>query len=148
MALRIVYSPLVQPLHFGVSIQQDEQKNNESTRSRLDYRLQVSPKPVLGNMALVIQKTFPGGANDSAANPADQLVQRLAEPLWEVEVLLNRQGQPVEIYNHAAIFQRWNSIRQQVLASYISPMYTEKILTTTIEAVRVRACFIICCPNR
>ncbi len=114
MALRLQYIPLVETLHFKVDIHLQEGNKGNQTQRHVGYELQLQPQSVLGASLVNIHKKLV----THSVNAADQVVARLGEPLLDIAVVINPEGQPVRIHNHGAIWDRWNTVREEVLATY------------------------------
>jgi hypothetical protein len=126
MAFHIPCRPLEKTLRFGLDIHCRQQKPSHQQESRLAYQLEVQAQSILGAQLLWVRKQW----LSSPANPVEAVVQRLGEPLQELALVINAAGQPLRLHNHAAIWSRWQRVRQQVLSTY-SGAWVEALVEKT-----------------
>jgi hypothetical protein len=117
------YYPLDRPLQFQARVSVTERDHFRTTDTALVYGLSLQPAAKQGwrDYCLQIDRTESRYENRSA-NPADEVVFALAAPLRQVELLLDAQGAPTRLRNHAAIWQHWKeTTRPAVLSAYSGP---------------------------
>ena len=114
MAFHLCYQPLAKTLRFRLDLHCQQQTPNHRQESRLAYQLELQAQSVLGAQLLWVRKQW----LSPPANPVEAVVQRLGEPLQELSLVINAAGQPQRLHNHAAIWSRWQEVRQEVLDTY------------------------------
>lgn len=132
MGWHLPYRPLDTMLQFQVSIQTESTFNGDNSGANIRYGLQLRPAPKQGwgDYCLEIQQK---GLryHTGKINPADDVVLRLAAPLKKLELLLDKNGRPYKIRNHAEIWQLWNEdIRVAVQATYKGAWVDELVRKT------------------
>lgn len=114
MAFHLPYQPLAKTLRFRLNLHCQQQTPSHQQESRLAYQLELQAQSVLGAQLLWVRKQWLG----SPANPVEAVVKRMGEPLQELALVINAAGQPLRLHNHAAVWSRWQEVRQEVLSTY------------------------------
>lgn len=132
MSTRIKYHPLAEQLHYDVRITISEATGRQAMTAEIGYEMSVQPAAKQGwsGYCLRLDRT-PARYLLHTPNPAEEVIQRLAAPMLQLEVMLSDKGIPTQVRNHGAIWQHWREeVRPAIASGYTGALVDDLIYKT------------------